>query len=256
MAVRVVIPWRAGCPYRQAALSRVASWWVNHHPDWDLRIGEYPPDQGDWCKSLAIATAGPFADDDVIIVADADVICEQIGAAVDQLCTNDHRWLWAMPHRTVYRLTEHATSSVVDHSWWPGDVATRRELQSSILRQYPGYHGGGLVVTYGRILNTIPMDPRFRGWGQEDHSWALSLLMLAGVPWRGHGSLWHLWHPPAPRIQPGVGSLDSRILWHRYRAATNPVAMRALVDEAREELDRLLALSLVGDALAPPAKSG
>lgn len=240
MAIRVIIPWRRGCQLREAALSRVMLWWEQNHPDWDLSVGEYPEESGAWCKSMAVVAAGPFASDDLVIVSDADVVCEQVELAVDALRRKEPRYLWAMPHRTVYRLTDHATQSVVDRTWWPSRVATLRELQPFLTRSYSGYPGGGLVVLHGHVLNAVPLDPRFLGWGQEDHSWSLALGMLAGAPWRGQGQLWHLWHPPAPRTQPGIGSLDGLRLWHRYRAAANPVAMRSLIREAHTEIKRLL----------------
>lgn len=239
MAVRVVIPWRRGCPHREAALSRVVLWWEEHHPEWHVKIGEYPADEGPWRKSLAIADAGPFQDDDIVIVSDADVVCESTELAVEALQRREPFHLWAMPHRTVHRLTDSATQAVVDRIWWPAQVMTQRQLQPFLSRSYVGYPGGGLVVLRGRVLNRIPMDPRFAGWGQEDHSWSLALSMLAGAPWRGHGLLWHLWHPPAPRIQPGVGSEAGVRLWHRYRSATTPEAMRGLAAEARAEMRRL-----------------
>jgi hypothetical protein len=239
MATRVIIPWRRGCPYREAALSRVVLWWEGAYPGWTLTIGEYPGESGGWRKSMAIAAAGSFADDDIVIVSDADVVCEQVELGVEALRRAHPRYLWAMPHRAVYRLTEHATRQAVDGSWWPSHAATQRQLQPYLSRSYAAYSGGGIVILPGRILREVPMDPRFVGWGQEEHSWSLALSMLAGAPWRGHGSLWHLWHPPAPRLMPGIGSRDSIALWHRYRTARTPQAMRSLVAEARSALDAL-----------------
>lgn len=234
----VIIPWRAGDAHREAALNRVTDWWRETHPDWDVRIGDYPSTMGGWCKSLAVISAGPIEDDEIVVMSDADVICEQVDMAIKVITSGRH--LWAMPHRTVYRLTEHATASVIDKSWWPTSVPTQRQLQPFILRSYAGYPGGGLVVLTGKVLNRIPMDPRFIGWGQEDHSWSLALSALAGAPWRGRGSLWHLWHPPSQRAYPGIGSPDGLSLWHRYRSAANSQAMGDLVSEARQEISNRL----------------
>lgn len=236
MTIRVIIPWRGGCQRREASLNRVLLWWRQNHPKWDIRVGEFPPEAGAWCKSLAVAAAGPVADSDIVIVSDADVICERVDLAVGALRGQLPQHLWAMPHRTVHRLAENATLSVVDQSWWPSPGMTPRELRPFVARSYTAYPGGGLVVLLGKVLNRVPLDPRFRGWGQEDHSWALALSMLAGAPWRGQGALWHLWHPPAPRMKPGIGSQDGLQLWHRYRSAANPEAMSELVSEARAEL--------------------
>lgn len=236
----VIIPWRGGDAHREAALIRVKGWWKENHPDWDIRVGDYPSSHGGWCKSLAIVSAGPVDDDEIVVVADADVVCEQVDLAVNIIISGRH--LWAMPHRTVYRLTEHATESVINRSWWPSEVASMRQLQPFLLRSYSGYPGGGMVVLTGAVLNRIPMDPRFIGWGQEDHSWSLALSALAGAPWRGRGSLWHLWHPASPRAYPGVGSIGGLQLWHRYRSASNARGMADLVLEARQEIRQRTAL--------------
>jgi len=241
MPPTVIIPWRSGDDHREAALTRVKAWWTETHPTWNLRVGEWPSTVGGWRKSMAIVSAGHIPDDDVVIISDADVICEQVDLAVDAI--NQGRHLWAMPHRTVIRLTETATTSVVDHSWWPANVNTQRQLQPFIIKSYAGYPGGGLVVLTGKVINRVPMDPRFVGWGQEDHSWALALFALAGAPWRGRGLLWHLWHPPSPRLYPGIGSNGGVQLWHRYRSATNYQSMKDLVAEARDEITRLRDLS-------------
>lgn len=239
MTTRVIIPWRGGCPYREAALNRVVSWWESNYPNWPVQVGEYSVDRGPWCKSKAILAAGDVGDTDIVIVSDADVVCEQVELAVDTLrpARQGPRYLWAMPHRSVYRLTEHATRMVVQETWWPSKMATTRELQPYVSRSYAGYPGGGLVVLLGRVFNEVPMDPRFLGWGQEDHSWSLALSMLAGAPLRGQGVLWHLWHPKAPRILPGIGSDRGLRLWHRYRSASTPQMMRSLVGEAHQEIE-------------------
>lgn len=245
MTVRVIIPWRGGCAQREANLQRVICWWEQHHPDWVLTVGEYPSLAGGWRKSIAVLAGGPVHDADVVIVSDADVICEQVDTAIS-VVSGDRRVrgiparpLWAMPHRDVHRLNESATQMINARTWWPSQVVTTRELRPYVARSYAGFAGGGLVVLRGRLFNEVPMDPRFVGWGQEDHSWALALSMLGGAPWRGHGLLWHLWHPKAPRLYPGIGSNDGLQLWHRYRTASTPPAMRALIGEARAEIQRL-----------------
>lgn len=238
---RVIIPWRGGCPHREANLQRVVSWWEQHHPGWALTVGEYPEEAGGWRKGMALLAGGLVNDADVVVVSDADVICERVDEAVHAV--NDRRRrtapLWAMPHRDVYRLNESATNMVNARTWWPARVVTTRELRPYVVSSYKGFAGGGLVVLRGRLLNEVPMDPRFVGWGQEDHSWALALSMLGGAPWRGAGLLWHLWHPPAARVYPGVGSTGGLNLWHRYRSAVTVPAMRALVGEAHAEIEQL-----------------
>jgi hypothetical protein len=238
--IRVVIPWLAGCEYRQADLAYVLKWWRDHHPTWPVTVGTHH--DGPWRKGLAVHNAGPYEDDSVIIVADADVIPSMIIEAVSVVL---RRGGWAMPHKTVYRLTHSATAALVTGNPLPDPNAHRRLLQPQLQRVHPGYAGGGITVVHGRVLQDVPIDPRFAGWGQEDQSWGFALSRMAGSPWRGQSILWHLWHPPQDRMPTpagatdrGIGSPMSAALYGRSRSATTPDTMRALVQEAREILDQ------------------
>lgn len=245
----MIIPWRGGCPYRETNLRRVVEWWEQRHPEWVVTVGEYPAGAGGWRKSMAVLAGGPVADTDIVIIADADVVCEQVGLAVDAVSRPRGKGLsaplWAAPHHSVYRLTPAATAMVTSGAWWPTPAATTRKLMPYLERSYASRSpAGGMVVLLGRLLNEVPLDPRFIGWGQEDHSWALALSMLGGAHWQGRGLLWHLWHPETPRVQPGIGSTGGLHLWHRYRTASTPRAMRELVGEAHAEIERLTHVAL------------
>lgn len=230
---RVVIPWRGGCPYREANLGHVLNWWATNHPQWPVTLG-VPDTDGPWCKAHAIHQAGPFGDALVIVVADADVICPDVAEAVAAVTKSGS---WAVPHRTVCRMTYTATAATVaDGAPLPDLRAGRRALAGHVIEAYTGTPGGGITAIHSRVLDDVPMDPRFVGWGQEDQAWSLALSRLAGAPWRGQGTLWHLWHPPQQRVTRGVGSPENLALLNRYKAAVIPTLMSSLVGEAREIL--------------------
>jgi hypothetical protein len=225
----VLIPWRAGCPHRLAALAWVIDRY--HALGWGVLTGT-PPD-GPWCKGLAVASALSCTNDERLVVADADVWTDGIVEAVEQL--DNQRW--AIPHRTVYRLNEYATADVLDGS--------QPDLDRLDGRPYYGTKGGGVVAIRRSTLLDIPIDPRFQGWGGEDRSWGIALHRLAGNPWVGLADLIHLWHPPqddaapvrGPKAKVLIPDDANRKLEERYRAAKQyPPRMRALVDEAREVL--------------------
>ncbi|MFM9675775.1 hypothetical protein [Streptomyces brasiliscabiei] len=158
---------------------------------------------------------------DVLIVADADVWTVGTPFAVEEVRTGQARW--AMPHQLVRRLTPEATQSVLY-----GAAMSGQPTQET----HPGMPGGGLVVLARDVLEGVPMDPAFTGWGQEDQAWALALQTLAGPMWRGDSDLFHLWHPPAPRRSRAVGSAESLARYRRYQAASGQQKqMRALVAE-------------------------
>ena len=215
MSVAVLIPWRGGCPDRERALR-----WVSAQHEHPVTICE-PPD-GEWCKAHAVNPAAQASSADIIVVADADVWTDGIPAATEAVKQGAP---WAIPHRTVHRLTPAATDRLIDG---------RRDKLGTVERPYTGVPGGGVVVIPRALLIDVPLDPRFIGWGQEDVSWSAALTTLAGRPWRGTAPMWHLWHPPQPRVSRKTGTRDGQRLHLRYHAARHkPDQMRALIEEAR-----------------------
>lgn len=216
--VSVILPWRPGCPHREAALSWVLHRWAA--TGWRVVVAEQPGG-GAWCKAAAVAAGLADATGDVLVVADADVWCDGIGAAVDAVFRGAG---WAVPHRLVYRLSEAATSGVL------AGLAPSPGMRL-VQAPYVGYAGGGITVLPRSTYDQVPLDPRFRGWGQEDESWAHALTVLAGDPWRGTTPLYHLWHPPQRRLSRRWGSAAGRALAARYGRARTADRVRALLAE-------------------------
>lgn len=244
MSVALVVPWRGGNPDRERACAWLAGWWARTWPDWDLVMGQAP--DGPWCKAAAVADALTRTDADTLIVADADVYVPGIGQAVDMVTRK--AVAWAMPHLRVYRLTAAGTARFTTTGKLPPPTRVRPARGSSTLGEqmvaesHRGEIGGGCVVLPRALYQRAPMDPRFLGWGQEDQAWGRALTVLAGPPWRVNEPLWHLWHAPPTRVGPndppghtrvkrGVGNMAGRDLYRRYRAASTPADMRALLDE-------------------------
>ncbi len=212
--VAVLVPWRPGCSHRQRAYEIVSSRYRAEHRDWELVEARGP--EGPWVKANAVMPAARELDDrvDVVVVADADVWCDGLQLAVDEVLAGA---AWAIPHLLVHRLA--ADGVGIDQP------------------PYPGMPGGGLLALPRQVLLDIPLDPRFQGWGQEDECWAFALETLLGPCWRGTADLTHLWHPPQERLSRTRGSQDSWRLRKRYaRARQDPRAMRALISEAHSAL--------------------
>ncbi|MDT0270590.1 hypothetical protein RM844_30385 [Streptomyces sp. DSM 44915] len=216
VTVTVVIPWRPGCPHREAALGWVLARW--RAAGYEPVLGQ--PPAGPWRKAAAVSGGLRRAAGGVLVVADADVWTDGVDEAIDAVAGG---MPWAIPHGPVHRLTRTAADTVLAGGP-PGG-----ELEQP---PYRGFEGGGIVVLRREVYEQAPLDRRFAGWGQEDECWALALRTLAGRPWRGTAPLWHLWHPPQQRDSRRWGSTNSRALYHRYRrAAGRPDQMRALLDE-------------------------
>lgn len=220
--VAVLVPYRGdqGGP-RDAAWSYVRRRWLVDHPEWTLVVGACLSDG--WIKGEAVASAAARTDAGLVVVADADVWCDGVPAAVEAVRNGAP---WAVPHARVYRVTAAGTEAVLGGAALTTEAPTYR-------RPYIGFAGGGIVALPAATLAAVPMDRRLIGWGQDDECWALALTTLVGRPWRGTAPLWHLWHPPAPRWSGHFGTKAGRALWMRYNAATRDAGlMRELLTGA------------------------
>ncbi len=225
-SVSVIVPWRDPDPHRE----RIWAWLFQKfeaHPDWQIVLATDGL-EGEFSRSRAIMNGVRQSFGDVIVVSDADVWSEGLVGAVDAVRGGAK---WAIPHRLVHRLTEAASERVIageDPAVFLDDAAAHDE------QPYRGRPCGGLVVLPRAIAERIPPDARFVGWGGEDDAWALALKTLAGRPWRGEAPLWHLWHPPQPRLSRSVGSEANIGLVSLYaQAMGNERRMRQLIDQAQ-----------------------
>lgn len=224
MTVSVLVPFRAGCPYREKAWEWVQARYATDHPDWEVVTGA--SSDGPFNRSEAILNAAGHASGDVYVIADADVYCNPQPAV-----EHAERAGWAIPHLLLHRLSEVASQRVLHGAAWRGQPLSTDNAQDS--KPYRGNETGTLVVMRREVLQLVPPDRRFVGWGSEDVAWSLALNCLIGKPWRGSDDLMHLWHPAQPRKNRVVGSDLSYALLRRYRAARcKPIAMRALIEEA------------------------
>ncbi len=248
--VAVLVPYRGDGGARDEAWSHARAWWTATYPGWALIEGN--PPEGPWCKAAAVGDALQHwaARAQVLVIADADVICPGVERAVTAVAAGAR---WAKPHRRVHRLTEAATHAVYaggalpDPSRMVGHAAPHQRRSGPIYDSYAGIAGGGLVALPADRYQQAPLDPRFHGWGQEDTSWGHALTILFGHPWVGTADLYHLWHPPPVRagrqepiagqgtqISRSIGNVDGLELYHRYQAAKTPAAVLAILAEAAD----------------------
>lgn len=228
MTVSVLIPFASDKPWRTRARHHVAGWYARH--GWEVIEGTCEPP---WRKAVAVAHAARRTAADVFVVADADCLCAGVAPAIAAVETGA---AWAVPHLMVHRLDQTATEAV----YGGGDpAATTGRAQ----RPYKGFAGGGIVVVRRDVLDAVPLDPRFEGWGGEDSSWAMALTTLVGPPSRLDADLFHLWHEPPERMTRRWGSPATRTLELRYKRAarTSRRAMVDIVAEARAAFEPVAA---------------
>lgn len=187
-----------------------------------VHLAECPTDE--WSKGAAVNPIANQTTSDVLILADADsfVAPEHLARAISQAVVRG----WAMPHSVVKRLDRESSDRVIR------GIPGRQRLERSA---YPALPGGGILVVTREAWDMVGgFDPRFRGWGGEDHCIGLALRCLTGneINPRRICPLIHLWHPEAPNCR--RPSDNNRWLDKRYRdARRDPELMRELVEEAR-----------------------
>lgn len=221
MSIAVLVPWRTNDPARVEIWSWVLKRWQLRYPTFEVITGT--PAEGPWSKGAAVADALRQTKAGTLIVADADVWCDGVQAAV--MAVEQNRAKWAMPHKVVKRLSQESTKAVLSGR-------TVLDRSTDLIENHTARRGGGLVVLSREVLEGVPMDPGFTGWGQEDESWAIALQTLAGPVWQGEIPLFHLWHPPAERQTRAIGSAESLARYRRYQeAAGNQEQMRNIISE-------------------------
>ncbi len=237
----MLVPYRGDGGPRDQAWAYVRRWYQTKWPGWQVVQGACPP--GPWVKAHGLGAAFARSDGDILVVSDADVACDGLGLAVAAVETGVAPW--AAPHRRVYRLTADATARVLAGQPMPDIPARTPRRRTPGTRpkpwrapDYAEVHtamlGGGLVVLPRTLYEQVPMDPRFQGWGGEDAAFGHALSLLAGRPFRGTAPCMHLHHPPQERITRAVGGIESRDLARRYRAATTPDQVRAILAEIHD----------------------
>ena len=204
-SVVVALPWRdRGIRLRQIHHDRIRRWFADNLPGVDVIDVD---GQGEQWSLAAARNAGVEAAQalgaDVVVVCDADNYPEM--DALNEAIDAAHDGLVHLPY------TEYVNGSF----HWAGSV------------------GGIYVTTPDAWWASGGQDPRFTGWGCEDHAHVHSHLVLMGASMVRHaGTLTHLPHPaPRERDPHDPQHQAAAALLGRYRDAADVESMRALVEE-------------------------
>lgn len=220
MTVSVLIPTGGPpCEWREKSRDYVLEHYARHHPDWQVIAGRHGEP---WNKPAAVNDAFRQSDGDILVVADSDSFVSPEG--LHKCIEVAEQGRWAMPHGTVYRLTQGATEAV-----YRGEPPDLTDLCRPAHRGVPG--GGIVVCRRSTFVEINGMDERFEGWGMEDFSFADALDTFSGCGIRFREPYIHLWHPPHDMNEPAP--LANYELRHRYAEARadDRKKMAALVAE-------------------------
>jgi len=235
-------------------------YWKSQLPKAEIIVGIDPVSAKNpsipFSKSCAVNEAASRAHGDIFVIVDADgyiainavlTCAEKIRKAIRR----GHR-LWFIPYRQFYRLNEKASARVLRSEPCQPYCFPTPPPQNCLQESTGSQHGHW----FGALIQIVPReafyevggwDPRFRGWGGEDHAIARATDTLYWMHKTLPGQVLHLWHPMiSPDGQSPYVGWKSR-MWDNqtvlgnnddlagkyYGAGGHPKRMRKLVDEGR-----------------------
>lgn len=230
----VCIPFRSdNGGVRDDLMQFTVKWWQRNVPEAQVVLGdaliEAAPRQFSraWAINYAVAMAQDLASE-VVLISDADTITLDPESIRHAVITTRNQMILCYPHENRWMLGRQDTAALMSRgAWKTGDPETTGP--------HPNTYSG--VIACGRPLwDTVNgFDMRFEGWGFEDLAFMHAcgtLGELTRTPGAEHVHLWHPTRVEEREEQPHY--LDNWDVWNKYVVANgNPVAMRAVIDEAR-----------------------
>ena len=252
--ISIIIPFR--CPDPTHPRARNVIWlkkyWKAQLPGAEIIMGEDPDLNVPFSKCVAINNGVAKSKGDVLVLIDADgyMAINDLLACVEEirLARKKGHKLWFVPYRKFYRLTQAASELILaSDPQHPVEFPTPPNED----HYYKGEPDKG--HWYGAMCQIMPReafdavggwDPRFRGWGGEDHA-AMRAMDTLWAPHKTMPSqILHIWHPQIGNngVQDFVwkdrrwdgqndSAVNNRLSWRYYWATGKPQIMRKLLDE-------------------------
>ncbi len=261
--ISLLVPIGGTDPVRAETWSWLARYWRDQLPDAEIVIGRDRQSKRSWyrrrpkpfSKAAAINNAFRKSHGDIVILLDSDAY---LPGDIFTHCAERLRLQrktgvrsWFVPFDKLYRLTRNASNEVLE-----SDPCHPLRFSSPPPKQdIDGRDGsGGPLNVFGAMCMIMPreafvtvggLDPRFRGWGAEDHAFVRALDTLWGPMKTTPNDILHLWHP---HISSGYGAVWTIRMWENQHnpninnklAGTyahcygKPAAMRQLVDDGHK----------------------
>jgi len=244
-------------------------YWRLNLPGAEIVIGD-DADAGilPFSKSAAVNDAADKALGDILVVIDADAYLpvESIlrCAREIRLARDEGHKLWFLPYRQLYRLTQNISNKVLESDPAhplkiteppPEEDYINKETFSGVKGVHSATPVSRIGHWYGAMCQIAPSegfedvggwDPRFRGWGGEDHAAMRAMDTLFAPHKTLPEAIMHLWHPIINALS--TFTSDKKRVWaNQPVTATNDALsgryyysnrdakkMRGLVDEFKE----------------------
>jgi hypothetical protein len=223
--VSVVIPFKPDGGQRDRLFPWVHAWWQAALPAAEL-IVEHRLDTP-FCLAAARNRGVERATGDVLIIADADMVCER-AAVLQAIATVRRDGGWALPYDVLELLDEPTTAAVLAA---PADPSQLLPTDGVAERNWSSVSGVVVVPRAGWDI-VHGQDERFLGWGYEDLAFQHALDTLWGPLQRVGGRLVHLHHPRSleATFEQPLAIRSRRVLAQYAEATGNRPRMRRLVE--------------------------
>jgi glycosyltransferase involved in cell wall biosynthesis len=250
--ISIIIPFRR--PVSTGRRSNNLQWLLRYWRHWlplaEVIIGQDPQVHLPFSKSVAVNDGVRRATGDILVIVDADGYVPyasvlKCASEIRKARRRDKR-LWFVPYRKFFRLSKSAS-----------DLLLASDPKNPLFSEPPhaqyvqGDADPNVGHWYGAMVQILPTeafiewDPRFRGWGGEDHAAMRATDTLYWPHKTLPNHVLHMWHPQIgpqgtdswihwkERMWEGQvdPSVNDRLSWRYYHATGNPRLMRKLVEE-------------------------
>lgn len=236
--VTVIIPVRLPMQEdRSRNLGFVRAWWdaLGYRVRYATATSDIP-----WCKGRLWNEALAKVDTPLTILTDADIVMPQgVDHAVEAIRSGVAGFT---RFGMVIRLSDMATKFLLSggnpiHA--TPRYTHRMMLEENITNSWPGQVP---IIGKTELLRQVPFDPRFIGWGGEDHAWGFAAKTMfkarldewgMELPyWATRNDVVHLYHAPQERMNRQHGSPECEALHARYKMADGkPKKMEQILKE-------------------------
>jgi hypothetical protein len=261
--ISILVPFH--CPDKTNQRAKNWEWlkrfWEASLPDAEIVMGKDHVAMNDpsipFSKSVAVNDAASKATGDIFVIVDADgyVDIDSVLIAAKEIrqARRRHRRLWFVPYRHFFRLTKEASQRVLQSS--PDDPCQisfppdEDDIQSCIGSQNSQWYGAMIQICSREAFEEVGgWDPRFRGWGGEDHAAMRAMDTLYWPHKTLPVQILHIWHPFlsegnagewvgwqnriwAGQTKSALMGLNGKLSGLYYAANGNRKRMRALLDK-------------------------
>lgn len=147
-------------------------------------------------KTVALNRAVAGAKHDLLLIADTDTWCPsaQVREAVAGIEKAPNTW-WRPWNRKLKLGPADSERLLQTQDGWDGTIPPGADHPGRWESMNTYWAAPPHLFTREQYERVGRFDERFRGWGQEDEAFALSLRSIVGRPQRVFGTAVHLYHP-------------------------------------------------------------